>query len=132
MSRPASPPDALSRFPVGARVYALADTAVCSAHEPGVVYDAYEFGAHAGRSVIFEKGGYDGFSTDELQRFLIPEGSTDPKAASYVFQSAGRLARDHSLGVFSFIFPRSFCQVEAAEIDSAAEASGKSAPGPRV
>lgn len=133
MSRSSRPDhNALSRFPVGARVYALADTAVCSAQEPGVVYDAYEFGAHAGRSVIFEKGGYDGFSTAELERFLIPEGSTDPETEKYVFHSAGRLARDHSLGVFRFAFPRSFAQVEASEINGAASAPGKSASGPRV
>lgn len=132
MSRPADADAALSRFPVGARVYALADTAVCSAQEPGVVYDAYEFGAHAGRSVIFEKGGYDGFSTAELQRFLIPEGSVDPKASAYVFHNAGRLARDHTLGVFSFAFPRTFSQVEAAEIERSAQAGAKGAPGLRV
>lgn len=96
------------------------------------MYDAYEFGANAGRSVIFEKGGYDGFSTAELERFLIPEGSVDAGATQYVFHSAGRLARDHSLGAFSFRFPLSFEQVEASEIDHSAAHGAKTSSVPRV
>lgn len=87
---------------MGARVYATRSTGVCAAGEPGLVVEAYEIGSRPGRSVIFQAGGYDGFSPEDLKAMLTPEGSVDERVAVYAFQNVKQLFNDWRAGKFRF------------------------------
>ena len=103
------PGDSLHRlFPVGALIQAERGSGVNRAGEIGVVYEQYEIGPVAGVSVLFERGGFDGFSHADIEVFgVMPLTSpSDPHrtAARYRFRSAAILASDYSSGRFSECF----------------------------
>ena len=94
--------DLLDHYPLGARVFAIRACGVCEAGEAGLVVEAYELGGRPGRTILFERGEYDGFSPDDLAMITLPLGSVDPKAAAYRFAGVGRLSDDMRRGAFDF------------------------------
>ena len=56
----------MSAIQVGTLAVAKRDTGVCAAGERAVCYEVYQLDGRAGYSFIFERGGYDGFSPDEV------------------------------------------------------------------
>jgi hypothetical protein len=89
-------------YPLGARVFALRGCGLWSVGEAGLVVEQYELGARPGRTILFKNGGYDGFSAQDLELFVAPEGSIDSQAARYVFHSVGKLSADLERGLFDF------------------------------
>jgi len=75
-----------------------------SVDEPGVCYEVYELEDRAGYSFIFEKGGYDGFSPEDVETFLHVTGEQSAALADYQFKNEGRLSADHAAGVFQPAF----------------------------
>jgi len=69
----------------------------------GVAYEEYtDFsGVGTGVGVIFEGGGYDGFSEEDQELFL-EKIDHDPKIAAYYrFKNVMQLSRDFDNGVFA-------------------------------
>lgn len=114
-SNPTSSVLSIKDFPLGARLYATKDTGVCTAGEPGLVVEVYELGSRPGCTVLFKSGGYDGFSIDELQSMLVPEGSLDAFASCYAFKNVQRLFNNWQAGVFCFESFRPYSDWLAAE-----------------
>ena len=85
---------------VGRIVKAKMKTGVCDIGETGVVYEQYGIGGRPGWSVIFEKGRYDGFSPDEVERFLEVTDLVDAKVSSYQFINVMKLSDDFRNGFF--------------------------------
>ena len=85
---------------VGTLAVATHDTAVCRAGEVGVCYDVYEIGGRPGYSFLFQDGGYDGFSPDDVARFLDVHPARDEAASAYTFRNVERLRRDYERGHF--------------------------------
>lgn len=83
-------------------MYAKAGCGLWSAGEPGLVVEAYQLEGRPGWTLLFKRGGYDGFSPEDMERFVVKEGSVDAKAAGYVFESVGKLDRDWRAGRFDF------------------------------
>jgi hypothetical protein len=77
-----------------------------SVDEPGVCYEVYELEDRAGYSFIFEKGGYDGFSPEDVETYLHVTGEQSAALAGYQFKNEGRLSADHAAGVFQRAFDR--------------------------
>jgi hypothetical protein len=61
-----------------------------SVNEAGVCYEVYEREGRAGYG-FFEKGGYDGFSPEDVERFLHITGERSAVLADYQFTDVGRL-----------------------------------------
>ena len=59
---------------VGTLAVATRDTAICRAGELGVCYELYTIGNRPGYSFIFERGGYNGFSPQDVELFLEVTG----------------------------------------------------------
>jgi hypothetical protein len=87
---------------LGQRVIATRDSGVCSKGERGVVYEEYTIGNHEGVSIIFEKGGYDGFSERDVQLMIEPLEEFCPFGRSYQFRNVGQVSADHRAGRFAF------------------------------
>jgi hypothetical protein len=75
-----------------------------SLDEAGVCYEVYELEDRAGYSFIFKKGGYDGFSPQNVEIFLHVTGEHSAALAGYQFKNVGRLSADHAAGVFQPAF----------------------------
>lgn len=78
----------------------------CLGNAPGTVgvcYEVYTLGNRLGYGVIFPTGDYDGFSPDDVERFLDIVGFS-PGIASYTFTNVMQLGRDHAFGVFNDVF----------------------------
>jgi len=71
-------------------------SAINKAGERGVVYEDYGSGV----SIIFESGGYDGFSLDDLQVFGVKEVGVCSLLSGYNFTNVMRLSEDFSRGLF--------------------------------
>ena len=89
-------------FPLGARVYAKKPSGICSLGEPGLVVEEYSLGGRQGRTLLFKSGNYDGFSIEDLNVFIVPEGTVDKACSCYAFSNVGRLAQDHQKKLFDF------------------------------
>ena len=98
------PEKPLPELQVGSLVTATHATAVCDQGERGVVYERYELDGRPGWSVIFESGRHDGFSPDEVNRFLVNDGQTCDTLTHYVFTNVRALTRDFDTGVFAPAF----------------------------
>jgi hypothetical protein len=90
---------------VGTLVLAKRASAVCAAGERGVCYEVYKLGGRPGYSIIFQAGGYDGFSPDDVEIFLDVTGRVCPAVADYRFSNVNRLASDFEEGPFAAAFP---------------------------
>ena len=89
---------------VGQIIKAKLGTAVNSRNEVGVCYEAYREGNRAGWGIIFEDGGYDGFSPEEVRKFLVVSDHIDQTLKNYEFTSVLRLRDDYDRGLFSNAF----------------------------
>ena len=69
----------------------------------GICYDVYTFGDRKGYSFIFENGKHDGFSPDEVSKFLLVLDHFD---FTYEFVHVIRLSLDFNNGVFDGAFLR--------------------------
>lgn len=90
---------------VGSKVYAKADTAICKKGEWGVVVNVYDRdstvgGRHKGYGILFARGEYDGFSPEEIERFVESIGEVDEIIEDYEFQSVIKLMDDYREGRF--------------------------------
>ena len=89
---------------VGSLVVVKRNTAICDEGEVGVCYELYGPAEQPGYGIIFEHGGYDGFSAEEVDTFLDATGVVLPSIASYAFENVGRLKRDFRQGRFKEAF----------------------------
>lgn len=90
---------------VGSLVIAKRASGVNAASERGVCYEVYQLGGRPGYSILFERGGYDGFSPQDVEMFLHATGQHCPAVADYRFANVTRLARDFAEGRFAEAFP---------------------------
>ncbi len=89
---------------VGTLVTAKRDSGVCKAGERGVCYEIYTLDGRPGYSFIFERGGYDGFSPEDVEVFLDVTDRACQEVADYRFTNVVRLARDFEAGCFAAAF----------------------------
>jgi hypothetical protein len=82
--------------------------------ESGVCYEVYELENRPGYAFIFQRGGWDGFSPDDVNRFLEVSGRVSQHVADYKFKNVGQLQADYRAGRFSAAF-------EEQNIEKAAE-----------
>ena len=111
----------IEQFPLGAKVYASRSCGVCQSGERGVVVEEYWLGSRAGRTILFERGGYDGFSPEDLELFVVAEGSIANDLAGYRFEGVHRLLNDLRRGLFQSAFdtepyPRWLARHELGEL----------------
>lgn len=94
----------MNAIQLGSLVIAKRDTGVCAAGERGVCYELYRLDGRAGQSFIFERGGYDGFSPDEVKLMLTVTGEICPQVSDYHFINVMRLQKDFYEGRFADAF----------------------------
>ena len=86
---------------VGTLAVATKNTAICRAEELGVCYELYTIGNRPGYSFIFERGGYDGFSPEDVEMFLEVTEVVFRSIETYRFTDVGQLLKDFLAGRFS-------------------------------
>ena len=86
---------------VGTLAVATKNTAICRAGELGVCYELYTIGNRPGYSFIFERGGYDGFSPEDVELFLEVTGVVFKSIETYRFTDVGQLLKDFLAGRFN-------------------------------
>jgi hypothetical protein len=74
----------------------------------GICYEVYTLGDRQGVSIIFERGGHDGFSPVEQTAFLAVEGFSQP-LSSYSFTNVMQLLEDFHRGIFAPAFETNEC-----------------------
>jgi hypothetical protein len=89
---------------VGSLAVAKLGSGVCRAGEVGVCYEVYQLGKRPGYSFIFERGGYDGFSPEDVNTFLDVSGRVSRHAGDYEFTNVGKLDADYRAGRFASAF----------------------------
>jgi len=90
---------------VGSLVIARRTSGVCAAGERGVCYERYTLDGRPGYGILFQGGRYDGFSPDDMAKFLDVTGQVCPAVAGYRFTNVTQLARDFEAGRFAAAFP---------------------------
>ncbi len=88
---------------VGNLVFAKHSTAINHEGEHGICVGVYEIGGRAGYDIIFERGGYDGFSPDEVELILIKTGFLQ-QYSRYCFTNVMQLDKDYKNGYFKDAF----------------------------
>ena len=102
---PSSPAPAPA-IQVGTLAVATRDCSpVCRAGEHGVCYEVYELAGRPGYAFIFERGGYDGFSPDDVALCLTITGAICRVVEGYQFKNVMCLQRDFDQGRFAPAFP---------------------------
>lgn len=103
----AGPSDPLryqGRIDVGTVAIAKRDTRICGRGEKGVCYriEPYPGGDARGEgyAFVFERGGYDGFTVDEVDRDLLLTGDVAQTALGYRYSNVLALVEDWRRGVF--------------------------------
>lgn len=89
---------------IGTLVVAKHDTAVCKTGEVGVCYEKYQLDGREGHGFIFEHGGYDGFSPEEVEQFLTIITTEGGALTHYSFTNVGKLMQDYRDGEFTACF----------------------------
>jgi hypothetical protein len=89
---------------VGTLVTAKRASGICKTGERGVCYETYTLGGRPGYSFIFERGGYDGFSPEDVDTLLTVSDRVCPEVADYQFTNVVRLTRDFEAGRFAAAF----------------------------
>jgi hypothetical protein len=90
---------------VGTLVIAKRASGVCAAGERGVCYELYKLDGRPGYGILFQNGGYDGFSPDDVEMILDVTGRLCPDVADYSFANVTQLSRDFQAGRFAVAFP---------------------------
>lgn len=85
---------------------------VCVVGEQGVAVDEYRMGGRVGWTILFENGGYDGFSAEEVDMFLDKVDAIDTTAQQYSFKNVMQLTRDYEKGLFAKAFSYPSCEDE--------------------
>lgn len=93
---------------VGTLVVAKRRTRICEQGERGVCFDVYDFGKidFEGYSIIFQNGGYEGFTPNEVDRDLQILDRVDDAIANYEYANARQLMMDFKNGVFDIVWQR--------------------------
>lgn len=92
---------------VGSIAVATRECAVFAFGEAGVCYEVYpRSGGELGWSFIFERGGFDGFSAEDVALCLHLTGEVAPELAGYAFEGVGRLREDWRREHFALAFAR--------------------------
>ena len=94
----------ISPIQVGSQVIAKRVSGVCDPGERGVCYQVYELAGRPGWGFIFERGGYDGFSPEDVDTFLEVTGEVCQEMADYQFRNVWQLCRDFQRGRFDPVF----------------------------
>ena len=84
------------------QIYTLKNV-TCLENPPGtkcVCYEVYRFGNRGGASFIFENGKHDGFSEDEIAKFLEYSGFCED-VEDYEFTNVTQLREDFNREVFA-------------------------------
>ena len=89
---------------LGSLVVAKKAAGVCHAGDTGVVYKVYRLCDRAGWGIIFESGGYDGFSACDVECFLTVTGEVCESLSGYVFHNVRCLSDDFARGRFAPAF----------------------------
>ncbi len=89
---------------LGTLAVATRATGICRAGELGVCYELYRIGDRPGASFIFERGGYDGFSPQEVELILEVTGVVFRSIETYSFTDVGQLLKDFLAGRFGEAF----------------------------
>lgn len=81
-------------------------SAVNKKMEVGVVYDVYSLSGQRGVSILFESGGYDGWSLEEFLVGKIRALPVEPSksCSTYRFESVGKLYEHYIRGLFDIAF----------------------------
>lgn len=107
-SRKQQRPSLHQLFPVGAVIQAERESAVNRAGEIGVVYEQYAIGRVAGVSILFERGGFDGFSQADVEACgvmpLTAPARPHRMAVDYRLRCAATLRIDYESGRFAECF----------------------------
>jgi hypothetical protein len=90
---------------VGSLVTAKRASGVCATGERGVCYERYQLDGRPGYGIIFQGGGYDGFSPADVEMFLDVTGRVCPEVADYRFTNVTQLTRDFAEGRIATAFP---------------------------
>ena len=89
---------------VGTPCRAKRTTGVCDKGEIGVCYEVYRPSPADPElksfSFIFKNGGYDGFSSQDIDLILLLEPRVIQSIADYEFKNVTILNQDHRAGVF--------------------------------
>ena len=91
----------MGKIQVGTLAVATKNTAICRADELGVCYELYTIGNRPGYSFIFERGGYDGFSPEDVEMFLEVTEVVFKSIKTYHFTDVGQLLKDFLAGRFN-------------------------------
>ena len=91
---------------VGSVAIATRECALFALGEAGVCYETYRIGDVPGYSFLFERGGFDGFSLEEVALCLRLTGEVAPELAGYAFSSVAQLREDWRQGRFVPVFAR--------------------------
>ena len=83
---------------------ATRNTGVCRTGELGVCYELYRIGNRPGTSFIFERGGYDGFSPQDVEQMLEVTAVVFKSIESYRFTNVGQFLKNFSAGRFAKVF----------------------------
>lgn len=80
--------------------------AVHGQHEVGVVYEEYELGDRKGISIIFERGGRDGWSAEDFDLFGLRGlgQESNPAYSRYEFENVVVLHNQYEAGAFNEAF----------------------------
>lgn len=90
---------------IGQLVKSKVKTGVCEPNEVGVCVEEYSIGLHKGWQVIFENGGYDGFSKYDCETMLDTLPLLDEATfRNYTFTSVLSLRQHYENGYFSKAF----------------------------
>jgi hypothetical protein len=80
--------------------------AVFAFGEASVCCETYRIGGRPGWSFVFERGGFDGFSAEDVALCLHLTGEVAPELAGYGFRGVGHLRADRRRGCFAGAFAR--------------------------
>jgi hypothetical protein len=89
---------------VGTLVVAKRDSGIFLVGEYGVCYEVYHLEGRPGYSFIFERGGFDSFSPEDVELFLEVTDVVLPSVATYIFENVTKLEQDFHNGRFSEAF----------------------------
>jgi hypothetical protein len=89
-----------SKYSVGSVVRLKVNLLGESIGDFGICYECYELGNGQGRSFVFEKGGYDGFSLDEQEKMFEHIKDTN---FNYIFDNVRTLKIDFRAHIKSLL-----------------------------